>query len=50
MPEKPLFATLSGKTFTPKQLLEEIERNTEIGRQWQEAEISHVRRLLRLSS
>jgi hypothetical protein len=47
MPEKPLFATLSGKTFTPKQLLEEIERNTGIGKAWVDAEISHMKRLVK---
>jgi hypothetical protein len=47
MPEKPLFATLSGKTFTPKQLIEEIERNSEIGEQWILAETSRMRRLLK---
>ena len=39
-PEKPLFATLSGKVFTPSELLKEIEEGTSIGNQWVNNEIS----------
>jgi len=45
-PDKPLFATLSGKIFTPSELLQEIENNTDIGRQWVGTEISHMRRIV----
>ena len=45
-PDKPLFATLSGKVFTPSELLQEIENNTDIGRQWVGTEISHMRRIV----
>ena len=45
-PEKPLFATLSGKLFTPSQLLQEIESNTEIGQQWVKNEQQHMRMLV----
>lgn len=41
-PEKPLFATLSGKVFTPSQLLQEIESNTAIGVQWLNNEKTHM--------
>ena len=40
--EKPLFATLSGKVFTPSQLLQEIESNTAIGVQWLNNEKTHM--------
>jgi len=43
---KILFATLSGKTFTPSQLLQEIESGTEIGVQQINAEISHMRAIV----
>jgi len=42
-PEKPLFATLSGKVFTPTELLQEIQNNTDIGRQWVENEKLHMK-------
>jgi hypothetical protein len=45
-PDKPLFATLSNKVFTPSQLLEEIQNDTDIGRQWVGTEISHMRRIV----
>jgi len=41
-PEKPLFATLSGKVFTPSQLLQEIESSTAIGVQWLNNEKTHM--------
>ena len=44
--DKILFATLSGKTFTPSQLLQEIESGTEIGTQQINAEISHMRAIV----
>jgi hypothetical protein len=45
-PDKPLFATLSGKIFTPSELLQEIENDTDVGRQWVGTEISHMRRIV----
>jgi hypothetical protein len=45
-PEKPLFATLSGKLFTPSQLLQEIESNTAIGVQWLNNEKTHMQLLV----
>lgn len=42
-PDKPLFATLSGKTFTPNELIQEIESETQIGTQRIQAEISHMK-------
>jgi len=48
LPDKPLFATLSNKVFTPSQLLQEIEEGTSIGQQWKTNEINHMRNLMRL--
>ena len=45
-PDKPLFATLSGKVFTPSQLLQEIESETQIGSQWVNQEISHMKMIV----
>jgi len=45
-PDKPLFATLSGKVFTPSELLAEIQSGTAIGNQWLQTEISQMRRLV----
>jgi predicted RNase H-like nuclease (RuvC/YqgF family) len=45
-PDKPLFATLSNKIFTPSQLLEEIQKGTAIGQQWVATEISHMKRIV----
>jgi len=45
-PDKPLFATLSNKIFTPSELLQEIENDTDIGRQWVGTEISHMKRIV----
>ena len=45
-PEKPLFATLRGKVFTPSELLGEIESNTDVGRQWLSNEIEHMKRIV----
>jgi hypothetical protein len=47
-PEKPLFATLSGKVFTPSELLKEIEEGTSIGNQWVNNEISHMKSLMQV--
>ena len=51
MPEKPIIATLTvpPRTFTPRQLLREIELETPVGRQWIQAELQHVRRILQLA-
>ena len=40
--DKILFATMSNKTFTPAQLLQEIESGTQIGNQWIQGEISRM--------
>jgi len=50
MPEKPLVATLliPPRTFTPSQLAEEIQRETDIGKQWIRTETQHMRYLLTL--
>jgi hypothetical protein len=45
-PEKPLFATLSGKVFTPTELLQEIKSDTQIGQQWIQNEISHMKAIV----
>lgn len=44
--DKPVFATLSGKTFTRFELLEEIESGTSIGNQWLQNELSHMRMIV----
>ena len=48
LPDKPLFATLSGRVFTPSQLLEEIQSDTSIGQQWIKNEISHMQMIVRI--
>jgi hypothetical protein len=45
-PEIVMFHTLSGKSFTPSQLLQEIESNTTIGQQWIRNEQQHMRLLV----
>jgi len=45
-PDKPSFATLSGKVFTPSQLLAEIENETDVGRQWINTEIQHMQKIV----
>lgn len=44
--EKPMFATMSGKVFTPSQLLQEIEANSQIGQQWINAEMATMSRIV----
>ena len=44
--DKPVFATLSGKTFTRSELLGEIESGTSIGNQWLNNELSHMRMIV----
>jgi hypothetical protein len=44
--DKPVFATLSGKTFTRSELLDEIESGTNIGNQWLNNELSHMLRVV----
>jgi len=48
LPDKPLFATLSGKIFTPSQLLEEIRSDSQIGRQWVTNEVAHMKLLVQI--
>jgi len=45
-PERPMFATMSGKVFTPSQLLQEIEANSEIGQQWVKSEMETMKRIV----
>jgi hypothetical protein len=48
-PERPLVATLrEGRTFTPSQLIDEIERGTPVGRMLIFSELEYMRFLLRL--
>jgi hypothetical protein len=47
-PERPLFATLSGKVFTPSELLAQIQEGTSIGNQWLNNEISHMKKLVQV--
>ena len=47
-PNKVLFATMSNKTFTPAQLLQEIDSGTQIGEQWVQGEISRMTALTRV--
>ena len=47
-PDKPMFATLSNKTFTPQQLLQEIQSGSSIGQQWTNNEILHMQSIVRL--
>ena len=44
--DKPVFATLSGKTFTRSELLDEIESGTTIGQQWLSNELSHMKMIV----
>lgn len=46
--DKILFATMSNKTFTPAQLMEEINSGTQIGQQWVTGEISRMRSLVQV--
>jgi len=45
-PDKVLFATLSNKAFTARELMQEIESGTQLGQQWQNNEISHMRAIV----
>lgn len=48
-PDKPLFATLTPigpKTYTPSQLLQQIQNNTDVGKQWVNGEIAHMQRIV----
>jgi len=48
-PERPLVAVLrEGRTFTPSQLIDEIERGTPVGRMFVISEIEYMKFLLRL--
>ncbi|MBA7493298.1 hypothetical protein ES702_03856 [subsurface metagenome] len=50
MPDKPLFATLQipPKTYTPRELSQEVEMNTPVGRQWINAEKKQMSYLVSL--
>jgi len=50
MPEKPTFATLQlpGREYTPQQIAEEIQRGTNVGRQWIRAELAQMRYIIRV--
>lgn len=48
-PDKPYIATLTAigpKVYTPSQLLTEIQSGTDIGKQWVNGEISHMRKIV----
>jgi len=45
-PDKPLFATLSNKVFTARELMQEIESGTDLGTQWVQNEISHMKNIV----
>jgi hypothetical protein len=48
-PEKPLFATLTldgQRTFTPSELLQEIQKETDVGRRWINNESEHMKRIV----
>jgi hypothetical protein len=52
-PDKPIVATigtpeLPGKAYTPSELMEEIQKETARGKQWVQAEVQHMRRLMAL--
>ncbi len=52
-PDKPIVATigtpqLPGKTYTPRELIEEIERETAVGKQWIQGEIARMKSLMAL--
>jgi hypothetical protein len=46
--DKPLFATMSNKVFTPAQLMDEINSGTQIGIQWVQGEISRMSQIVRV--
>lgn len=53
-PDKPIVATigtpeLPGRAYTPRELLEEIQRQTPRGRQWIQAELQQMRRIMMLA-
>ena len=45
-PDKPMFATLSNKVYTPSELMQEIESGTQLGAQWLNNEISHMKSIV----
>lgn len=48
-PDKPLFATLTldgQRTFTPSELLQEIQNDTDVGKRWVSNEAEHMRRIV----
>jgi len=47
-PDKPMFATLSNKVFTARELMQEIESGTELGSQWVTNEIFHMTNIVRV--
>jgi hypothetical protein len=52
-PDRPIVATigspeLPGRAYTPMELMEEIQRETARGKQWVQAEVEHMRRLMAL--
>jgi len=47
-PDKPMFATLSNKVYTPSELMQEIESGTQLGAQWLNNEISHMSNIVRV--
>lgn len=47
-PDQPYLATLSGKTFTPSQMIAEIQSDSAISHQWVNNEIQHMSALVRI--
>ena len=48
-PDKPLFATLTldgQRTFTPSELLQEIQNDTDVGKRWVSNEAEHMKRIV----
>ena len=45
-PDKPMFATLSNKVYTPSELMQEIESGTQLGQQWLNNEVSHMKSIV----
>lgn len=50
MPDKPLFATLTlpPRTYTPKELAQEVQAGTPVGKQWMNAEKRQMAYLMTL--
>ena len=47
-PDAPYVATLSGKTFTASQMIDELQSDSAISHQWVNNEIQHMNALVRI--